>query len=82
MREKHLGHRSNHEKGKKGKKRTGQVGRSYKNSGRINSNQHHTDGHHRGNDGKWQPATRQFQGYRNNEERNVNVTIKRVLPCP
>ena len=59
-----------HEKGEKEK--TGQVGRSYKNSGRINSNQHQTDGHHRGNagnDGRWQPATRQIQGYKSNEAR-------------
>lgn len=47
----------------------GQVGRSYKNSGRINRNQHQTDGHHRGNDGRWQPDTRQFQGYKTNEAR-------------
>jgi hypothetical protein len=51
------------------KEKIDQVGRSYKNSGRINSNQHQTDGHHRGNDGRWQPATRQFQGYKTNEAR-------------
>ena len=48
---------------------TGQVGRSYKNSGRINNNQRKA-GHRKGQRrGSGSQPLRQFQGYKTNEER-------------
>jgi len=63
-------------RGRKKEEETGQVGRSYSNSGRINITASDRRLPHSGNDGGWSPATR--DGFRDTKLfKREDVTIKK-----
>jgi len=62
-------------RGRGNKEETGQVGRSYRNSGRINITASDRRLPHSGNDGRWSPATR--DGFRDTKLFKVSMLQSR-----